>query len=536
MKKLIKLKVLLFVVVLMVFAIFALTACDWFGNSDDDVEVFDLTDIQLNKVIPVENDTGFEYGESFSTGLVDVHYFRLGEVINVPVATLGMPVHHDGRSTTLQVERIETRETEVIETSERIIENVRQDSSSHRVRAYAEVSATIPVKIAMLTARTGVETEATTGTTVTRTTTQRNTFTNIQRWSETIRQNFYHPLGRGHRAGVYRLSIFATFDVFAIVIVDHDTQQMYYEFVTSSRENFFIGLDFCPRGNFNERLDTTRLQLPDAALDDLSNAVTPPTLRKFDLNELYEDEVETIVITSQMEDVVIIGEEGRTFDKNITINLRNRDLRIILVNTKLMALSRDGARNDGIQHRGGTSPHMVVIGLIGENSIEARNGANGSYHATDRVRRRGEDGGIAINLLGRNLLDEISLSVQGSGNLKLVGGHGGNGVNGPRTDSHERSYRGGGYGGNGGHAVMAHSVCFAFIRSVGLDENSGLIHLKGGNGGNGGNGGDSSAGWQFATGQRLNGGHGGGGGHGGFSIASHEPPNPPDRALTHRPL
>lgn len=159
----------------------------------------------------------------------------------------------------------------------------------------------------------------------------------------------------------------------------------------------------------------------------------------------------------------------------------------------------------------------------GNISIQGGNGTNGTdgasididgknnYSKTPGNGTNGTDGSPAVA--------NTKLTINCSGTVTLIGGHGGNGGNGGKItgESNSDGYANlpaGGNGGNGGNGGMPIEIsCLTIV-------NCGEILLQYGNGGNGGNGAMGGNAYEVTDVKPDNGGDGGNGGNGGHGFVA----------------
>lgn len=235
----------------------------------------------------------------------------------------------------------------------------------------------------------------------------------------------------------------------------------------------------------------------------------------------------TYTVSATVNHLALVGSPSRIYSGfRIEFASRSSDVSLELCDFNMKAAQ--GAI--GIDATGVSSVYNVCIISSGNSSVAGGDGAAGqdgdgySYNTGYNSQRNGDDGSAgsdgAAGIAGNN----ISIVINASSSLSVVGGnggsggHGGNGGGGAMSDIGQCGHGGhGGDGGTGGNGVEVEYM-LAIV-------DNGTFTATGGTGGNGGNGGRGGNNRNTGTFDRADkggdGGNGGSGGNGGYGIYSY---------------
>ncbi|MDR0791256.1 MAG: hypothetical protein LBE47_01820 [Methanomassiliicoccaceae archaeon] len=454
------------------------------------------------KTSPVEDDYRIDYHTN--TGLYSIYYIYLGSVDNVPISWEATRIYNGKTPVTMTY------------STGNISEGMISGSTSACSRETTEtvlskgIEQTFGVRTGFDTGlmRTSVEagwrgwgSKDMSASSVSTT----DTLASFKSWSNINSSVMTMPLGENEEEpGFYRYTLFATADVYVTVVVDHTTGNHHYEYSTFARPaTYEMKLDYSEDHDFTKQNDLERFRFTDEMIGGLPESPADKNTMLLDYRDPKNIDNSPIVVPCDTAELIIVGKASQTINKNIIINARNTDLRIILSNVKLVAPQGKAA----IQDMSTTSPyHAINFVLFGDNSVTGGTGARGSDGFPGKT---GGNGSAGIDVT-RN----YSITMSGPGKLTVSGGQGGQGGNGSDSKA-ENTQRRGGNGGNGGVGIICKDTSF--------EKTGGKITVIGGNGGNGGKGGNSTE-IPLMTGLKADGGHGGTGGRGGWAMDAREAP------------
>jgi hypothetical protein len=192
---------------------------------------------------------------------VNYYVVYLGHIDNVPMVSSNTSTHYNGVSPIqLSYSVKETEEQTIIDSMTRCVEETTTTTKTN----YSKVSGGLGFSFFSL----GVQNESTKTITESMTVTNTETLTTINNYSKTNEGETTYNIGyNGEPAGRYRISIFATADVFYAVKMNEDNTQILDEEVSVivRNDSLTIDLDYDPNpsGDFGKNSKSETLPVPD---------------------------------------------------------------------------------------------------------------------------------------------------------------------------------------------------------------------------------------------------------------------------------
>lgn len=468
----------------LVFGVVLLTACSGGGyeNGEEPSSIIDAS----QRFSVTAQQPSLEY--SFTDGLFDFWYFYMGTIDYAPISST-TPRRFNGQTPiTMSFSTTVVTEESISSSNSVAISNTTSLTRTSETIRGVRNSIGIEIGIKDLFSfgiNTGYryfrETHSSTQGNA-QTFSLADTFTSATSWAQSVTETDTITIGaHGEAAGYYRFSLFTTKDVFIVVAYDKIRGEFIYEFQTFARPDyFFLDIEFNESANFAQRHCTNWMVFDDTLLEDLPAPEFDigHTTALHDFSNRTDLNIGQISIPYITERAMFIGTD-ETFNMNIVIGPRNRDLTIILDDMKFVA----PRGHHGISYFDNSSAqHTLTIELFGDNSITGGAGHDGvdatipwqNIHTFTNA-------GSGFDAINARLND---ITVIGAGSINLAGGKGG--MSGKVSSSATvwpqdmRTNGLGTVGGIGGQAINANNISFVNA--------TGSITVIGGQGGIGGNG------------------------------------------------
>jgi len=437
------------------------------------------------------------------------YFFLLGHVNYVPIAFREAVIYNGQTPMTVVYSSSTVNETSV----SRAVEEARTYSVSTSSSINWNVSTEVGVETgieafgfsAKVSSKIGTSIGGATGWDQTNTRSVANTFTTASSYSSSDTDTREVTIGNNNEPlGKYRFSLFATTDVYYVLITNRAKTQLVGAFTAvCARPVSGWGLDYDPDvgGTFAKTADGDLLKIPTVTISGLPDPDVTITgdintdepvgqTQIFDLRQTAS----SIFIPLSVTQATIIGDSNKTYSGlEIIIAQRSDLLTIELQNVR--AVGRTGsagtARQAGENGRPliymgdamAPVPDLKIISSGSSNELTGGTGGKGGQGsvsqstAAPRHGGRGGQGGAAIKA------DKIIIT--GNANITLKGGTGGTGGNGAGPFDIFGNGGNGGAGGTGGAAIDSGAITINI---------SAILYALKSNGGTGGTGGSGGVG------------------------------------------
>jgi len=484
------------------------------GNIPDNTQPSQNIVISASERFSISAQQEPELMHSFTDGFFDFWHFYLGRVRYVPVSSSSSlrfvqgqnPVTRTFSRTAITGQTITRSNTVATTRTSQIAQN---ESSTRTISNSASLNVSAGIERGIFSgglqlSYTHMRSNATTVgqvTTIGDSVSITSSYVIADMWSMQEGYSFQDVITSDMATGYYRITRFATVDVFIVIAKNTVTGEFLYEFNSFTRENYTIRMEFCPDDEFTRRNMVDMMTFSEDLLDNLEtpriNGSHNNLIRN--LAAKTDTTIGQISVPYNIKRVFLVGDK-RMFEMNVLIEPRNRPIDLILKN--MVFTAPRGTHAIAYCLTNTSSQHDFTIMLIGENQVIGGTGHDGQdisvTHSqisisNNQVRFNNLNNQSVIAGTGANAIDigNRNLTVVGAGNLEVRGGQGGLGGrvsmpstsapnNGIGTRFFDNMRMDGGNGGIGIVILGDVSVCF---RNA-----TGVISVYGGNGGRGGDG------------------------------------------------
>jgi len=436
------------------------------------------------------------------------YLFLLGHVDYVPIAFRTAVIYNGQTPITVGYSSSTVNETSV----SRAVEEARTNSVSINTSVTWGISTEVGFESgveafglsAKVSAKIGTSVGGTNGWDQTNTRSVTNTYTTASSYATIETDTVEVTIGNNNEApGKYRYSLFATTDVYYVLITNKEKTQVVGAFTAvCARPVTGWGIDYDPDvgGTFAKTASGDLLTIPTVTISQLPNPIDIITgdiipdgvitgqTQTFDLRQTAA----SIFISSSVTKATIIGDSAKTYSGlEIIVGQRSTPLTIELEDVRAVgrAGSNGTARQAGENGRPLISmgdamapvPDLTIISKGSANELTGGRGGNGGAGSVSqlnvgtRIGGRGGQGGAAIRA--------NKLTITGNANITLKGGDGGNGGIGAGPYDAYGDGGNGGAGGSGGASMDSSDI------TVNISAIVYALRSTGGRGGTGGNGG-----------------------------------------------
>ncbi|MDR0777864.1 MAG: hypothetical protein LBE48_00270 [Methanomassiliicoccaceae archaeon] len=436
-----------------------------------------------------------------------VYYVYLGSVNDVPV-WYGTQYNHTGSNYSLTYTKTKATTNQIFDSSQLCISQTVASTTASSTKVDVKWGTDAPANFTFAGVRTAIEYGFAQdwGSGLSGSVSKTNTYTTASKWMDLSNSRSF-DLSKADKKGNYRWTLFSKCDVFAAVVIDKtgNTDKVYHDYMTFARENDYVmKMDYSEDGSFKGK-DAAKLKMSNNVPGSLPAVSLPKNVMLLDYRGKTTNS-DPITVPYDIAELMVLSDSSRIITKNIVINARNTDLKIILSNVKLVAPVGTAAIRDASDS---APQHTINFVLRGVNSVTGGDGAKLSDPSPARTPGNAGYAGIDVSKY-------YSIAMSGPGNLTVTGGNGSDGF---RADDGKDAFvesRKGGEGGAGGSGIICKNISF--------EKTSGKITVTGGKGGNGGRGGNSTAVPIADSAAKRTGGEGGWGGRGGWAIEAESKP------------
>jgi hypothetical protein len=415
----------IFLMTLALLCAFSIVSCDWFIP----VDVYQGDSARFI-VEPSTGANGYDIEYSYTTGSHDYYFLYLGTVKGVPIS-YGTAVEYKGSDINLTYTKSNTTISSIETSNSTSIEQSIETGTMSEIESSLTATANIGSDLFGVSA--GIETgyrelsqrseSKTSGHSTT------DTFTSHQEWQSTSSEELSFSLSKGEK-GFYRYTNFANCDIYAAIIKDTNSGELYYEISNFAREDsYFAALDYSiTREGLNRGIDSSKIDFDVNSLASLPPPGTGnngTTLSKNYASEPNGKDLGEVIISPNVNNANFSGNASNEYVLNIVIAARNNDLTITFNDMKFKAPNGTDAINDA----DATNKHTIKLVLRGTNSVTGGTGVDGPLFPNSNEKRgqksitsNGGIGGIAINIGTNNLI----VTGSPSDTLTVSGGKGGN--------------------------------------------------------------------------------------------------------------
>jgi len=250
---------------------------DWNGGSDDDDEQTKLETVSSRYISTPVNEDGYLVDHSYTDGYGDYYFIYLGKVEWVPISSNGAK-YYDGITPIKLTYSSKTVTSDSITNSiTKAFAHTTQNTSHYSdiKTLKADVTFKFPFVTELSFEYGGSHTEGGSDSTMNQRS-RTKTETTFRNWAEENSETIEFTIGNNREpTGYYRYALFATCDVYIVIIRDRVTNEYdcYYDFFARPN-SLFEGKDYSAI-NFDDVVYDKKLEISDSLVESLQSILIP---------------------------------------------------------------------------------------------------------------------------------------------------------------------------------------------------------------------------------------------------------------------